>query len=77
MIIGKVAQWMARLDKGQAVIISREDIIDSAGAYRDSGFDYVRTEYIKKVVDEVNGEEYPEFSLWERPDGRWTLERQF
>jgi hypothetical protein len=75
MIIGKVAQWMAELDKGQAVIISRDDIIDSAEAYRDSGFDHVRPEYIKNVVDEVNSEECQGFSLWERPDGRWTLER--
>jgi|TARA_R110002020_G_scaffold471097_1_gene697537 hypothetical protein len=75
MIIGKVAQWMGRLDKGQAVVIEREDVLDSASAYRDGGFDYIRPEYIKNVVDEVNGDEYPEFSLWERPDGRWTLER--
>ena len=75
MIIGKVAQWMGGLHKGQAVIISRDDVLDSAGAYRDSGFDHIRPEYIQNVVDEVNGDQYPDVALWERPDGRLTLER--
>ena len=76
MIIGKVADWMRRLDKGQAIILSLDDMADSAKAYRSTGFDYVRREHIEAVAAEVESEEYPEFSLWERPDGRWTLERR-
>lgn len=74
MIIGKVAEWMSKLEKGEAVIIGRDDIYSSAEAYKDSGFDHVRPEYAQKVVDEANSQEYPGYSLWERPDGRWTLE---
>lgn len=76
MVIGKVGEWIAKLPKGKAVILTAEDMHDSAKAYMDSGFDHVRPEYIKSVADEVNSDEYPGFSLWERPDGRWTLERE-
>lgn len=76
MVIGKVAEWMAKLGKGQAVILDIEDMADSAKSYMDSGFDHVRREYIEAVAAEVESDEYPEFSLWERPDGRWTLERR-
>ena len=75
MVIGKVGEWLAKLPKGKAVIISVSDMQDSAKAYMDSGFDHVRPEYVRGVVEEVNSEEYPGFNLWERPDGRWTLER--
>jgi len=77
MVIGKVAEWMHKLDKGKAVVLTSEDIADSAKVYMDSGFDYVRPEYIKAVVNEVNSDEYPNFILWERPDGRWTLENKY
>ena len=75
MVIGKVGEWLDKLPKGKAVIITTNDVRDSAKAYCDSGFDHVRPEYIKCVIDEVNSDEYPDFEIWERPDGRWTLER--
>mgnify|MGYP000055763040 CR=1 FL=1 len=76
MIIGNVAKLMNRLAKGQAIVIEIEDVRDSARAYMDSGFDYVRKDYIDNVIREVNSDEYPEFSLRERPDGRFTLDRR-
>lgn len=75
MVIGIVADWMKRLGKGKAVVLTLDDISDSARAYMDSGFDHVRQEYLERVVSEVNSDEYPGFRLWERPDGRWTLDR--
>jgi len=75
MVVGKVGEWLARLPKGKAVILDNDDIRDSAKAYLDSAFDAVRREDILKVVSEVNSDEYPGFEMWERPDGRWTLER--
>lgn len=75
MVVGKVGEWLAKLPKGKAVILDIEDVRDSAKAYLDSMFDSVRGEDILKVVAEVNSEEYPGFEMWERPDGRWTLER--
>ena len=77
MVVGKVAEWISKLEKGNAVVLNIEDMHDSAKAYTTSGiFDHVRPEYVAKVADEVNSEEYPDFELWERPDGRWTLERR-
>ncbi len=74
MVIGKVAEWMSKLDKGNAVILTINDLHDSAEAYTTSEiFDHIRPEYINAVVNEVNSEEYPGFELWERPDRRWTL----
>ena len=75
MVIGKVAEWMNKLGKGQAVVIGFEDLADSAKSYLDSGFDHVDQGYIKNVAREVNSDEYPDFEIWERPDGRWTLQR--
>jgi len=76
MIIGEVAKWLDRLPPGKAVLLTREAMHDSAKAYVSYMlFDHVRPEDLQKVADEVNSEEYPGFSLWERPDGRWTLER--
>jgi hypothetical protein len=75
MVVGKVGEWIAILPKGMAVILDNDDIRDSAKAYLDSSFDSVRREDILKVVTEVNSNEYPGFEMWERPDGRWTLER--
>lgn len=76
MVIGKVGEWLGKLPKGKAVVLTVDDLHDSASAYMDSGFDHVRPEYVKRVVDEVNSDEYPGFELWERPDGRWTLDRR-
>ena len=76
MVVGTVGKWLARLPKGKAVVLDNDDLQDSAKSYLDSGFDYVRREDILKVVDEVNSQEYPGFEIWERPDGRWTLERR-
>lgn len=76
MVLGKVAEWMSRLDKGQSVVITYDDLYDSARYYMDSAFDHVRQEYIDQVVLQVESNEYPEFGLFERPDGRWTLERK-
>lgn len=75
MIIGTLAKWIECLDSGKAVVLSRDVLVEAAGVYRDSGLDHVRPEYIQNIVDEVNSEEYEGFSLWERPDGRWTLEK--
>ena len=76
MITGKVAEWINRLDDGEAVILTIDDLAESAKAYTDSGFDHVRSEYIQNIINEVNSSEYLEFTLWERMDGRWTLERE-
>jgi hypothetical protein len=71
-----VAEWMHRLDHGFAVILDFDDVADSAKAYKDSGYDHIRPEYIKAVVAEVNSDEYPDFTMWERLDNRWTLEKK-
>ena len=76
MVVGKVGRWIANLPKGKAVILTIDDLKDSAKAYLNSGFDCVRPEDIKMVVDEINSDQYPGYEIWERPDGRWTLERQ-
>jgi hypothetical protein len=77
MVVGKVAEWMGRLKKGEAVVISRADMEDSAKAYMTSMlFDRMRDEYVSAVAAEVESDQYPEFALWERPDGRWTLDRR-
>lgn len=75
MVIGKVGEWLTRLPKGKAVILDNDDLRDSAKAYLDSGFDSVRRSDILAVVAEINSDEYPGFEMWERPDGRWTLQR--
>lgn len=76
MVVGKVGGWLARLPKGKTVVLDNDDVADSAKALLDSGFDHVRRDDILKIVAEVNSEEYPGFEMWERPDGRWTLERR-
>jgi hypothetical protein len=76
MVVGKVKEWMGKLDKGEAVILTRADLIDSARHYMESAYDSVRTKYILNVIDEVNSDEYPDFDIRERLDGRFTLERQ-
>ena len=75
MVVGIVGEWLARLPKGKAVVLDNNDLRDSARAYLDSRFDSVRREDIMKIVSEVNSDKYPGFEIWERPDGRWTLER--
>lgn len=76
MVVGKVQEWMMRLKVGQAVVITRGDMEDSAKSYLTSGlFDRMRDEYVQAVAAEVNSDEYPGFSLRELWDGRWTLER--
>ena len=76
MVVGAVGEWLAKLSKGKAVILDNDDLQNSARSYLDSGFDSVRREDVLKVVAEVNSEEYPGFEMWDRPDGRWTLERR-
>ena len=75
MVVGKVGEWLAILPKGEAVVLDNDELRDSAKALLDSGFGYVRRDDVLRVVAEVNSEEYPGFEMWERPDGRWTLER--
>lgn len=76
MVLGIVGEWIAKLPVGRVVTLSTNDLKDSAKYLLDSGFDSVRREDILKVVAEVNSDEYPEFLLWERFDGRWVLERR-
>lgn len=75
MIVGKVSEYIALLNKGQAIVIPPSDIQDSARCYLDSGFDHVRPEYIRAVLAEINSEEYSEFTIAERPDGNYVLRR--
>lgn len=75
MVVGKVGEWLAILPKGEAVVLDNDELRDSAKALLDSGFGSVRRDDVLRVVAEVNSEEYPGFEMWERPDGRWTLER--
>jgi len=75
MVVGKVGKWLSMLPKGKAVILDADDLSDSAKALLDSGFDSVRRDDILRIVSKVNSDEYPGFEMWERPDGRWTLER--
>lgn len=75
MVTGIVGKWLAKLPKGKAVILSADDLRNSAKACLGSGFDCVRPEDIKKIIDEINSDEYPEFNIWECPDGRWVLAR--
>ena len=76
MILGKVGWWINTLEMGKAVILTLDDIYDSARYNLDSGLDYPRREDALKVVAEVNSEEYPSYEMFERPDGRWTLDRR-
>ena len=76
MVLGKVAEWIARLNLGQAVILTTDDVRDSARYNLDSGLDVVRREDLLSIVAEVNSKEYPGFRMFERPDGNWTLDRR-
>ena len=76
MVVGEIGEWLARLPKGTSVVLPFSDLQDSAKAYMESGFDCVRKEYVCAVVNEVNSEEYPGFSLHERVDGKWILSRE-
>ena len=76
MVMGEIAKWINTLKKGESVILTTDDVYDSARYNLDSGLDYPRREDALKVVAEVNSKEYPSYEMWERPDGRWTLDRR-
>lgn len=76
MILGKVARWINKLEIGKAVILTDDDIYDSARYNLESGLDMVRRDDLLKIVAEVNSEEYPGYEMFQRPDGRWTLDRR-
>jgi hypothetical protein len=76
MILGKVAEWVDKLEMGEAVILTTDDIYDSARYNLDSELDWPRREDALKVVAEINSDEYPNYKMLERPDGRWTLDRR-
>jgi len=75
MVMGEVARWMQRLKAGEAVVLTIEELTDSAKYFLESGFDYVRKEDIKEVENQINSKEYPNFSITNRLDGKWTLNK--
>ncbi len=76
MILGKVLERMCGLRKGQAIVVTVEDVRDSASYNLDSGFDIVRKEDMSHIVDEVNGKQYPNYTMSEQPlDGTWILHK--
>lgn len=76
MILGKVRYWLSTLKEGQAVVITLDDLYDSASYYLESGLDYARREDILVLAKEINSKEYPEFEIFEKMDGNWTLDRR-
>ncbi len=75
MVMGEVARWMQRLKAGEAVVLTIEELTDSAKYFLESGFDCVRKEDIKEVENQINSKEYPNFSITNRLDGKWTLNK--
>ena len=76
MILGKVAEWITKLKMGEAVILTIDDLTNPAQYNLESALDMVRDSDRQVIVDEVNSEEYPNYGMWQRPDGRWTLDRR-
>ena len=65
MVVGKVMFYMNRLIEGQAINLDQDVLVDSAKHFLDSGFDVVREEDIQEVMDQINSDEYPEFTISE------------
>lgn len=78
MVTGKVRKYMSMLGRGQNVVIRYQDMCDSAQAYLESRlFDHVRDEYIDDICDQINSDQYPEFSIYKNTiSGHWVLRRK-
>lgn len=75
MVLGGLAVWMRRLRVGDAVVLDQEVVNNSASFLTESAFDYIRPEYIKAVIDEINSKEYPQFSIYQKDFDQYVLRR--
>lgn len=67
---------MRSLEPGQEIVITLEVLQDQAKYGLDSGFGAVRRSDIKRVVDEIDSDQYPDYRMLERYDrGDWILKR--
>jgi len=75
MVFGGLAVWMQRLRVGDAVVLDQEVVNNSASFLTESAFDYIRPEYVKAVIDEINSKEYPQFSIYQKDFDQYVLRR--
>ena len=54
---------MYRLKQGEAIVIHLDYLLDSARYYTDSAFNEPRMEDVKSIINEINSDEYPEYSI--------------
>lgn len=76
MITGKVHEYMSMLDQG--VVLTYQDMCDSAQAYLESNlFDHIRDEYIDDICNQINSDQYPEFTISKNyVQSYWVLRRK-
>jgi len=75
MVFGGLVVWMQRLRVGDAVVLDQEVVNNSASFLTESAFDYIRPEYVKAVIDEINSKEYPQFSIYQKDFDQYVLRR--